>query len=233
MVGSERVYQTGQHFYVGYDRGRQMVAELIQPESSVPPVPTFGGIPLDQSGEPSVPPRNSEQPGESSGSQRPPEPPNPGRTSVPESPAPGRPFPSPLGSGQADSRGQPGHGPPEQSRSTSPQAIAHDEKVFARYFTRGSQGAGEADRANVLREMERGNLEMGGPADHKEKWTGQNVTPPLLPQVPTSEKEQVHVRTLLERWESRFILHFNTISPRAGLYAKAVIAGVWKWLEIY
>eukprot|EP00971_Amphidinium_carterae_P083387 1650318-Amphidinium_carterae.1 len=81
--------------------------------------------------------------------------------------------------------------------------------------------------------MERGNLEMAGPADLKEKWTGQNVSPPVLPQVPTDEKGQVHVRTLLERWESRFILHFNTISPGAGLYAKAVIAGVWKWLETY
>eukprot|EP00971_Amphidinium_carterae_P207018 4107364-Amphidinium_carterae.1 len=81
--------------------------------------------------------------------------------------------------------------------------------------------------------MERGNLEAAGPADHKEKWTGQNVTLPVLPQVPADEKGQVHVRMLLERWESRTILHFNTISPRAGLYAKAVIAGVWKWLEVY
>eukprot|EP00971_Amphidinium_carterae_P346903 6488667-Amphidinium_carterae.1 len=211
-----------------------MVAELIQPGSRVPSVPTFGGSPFEQPEESSEPQRNPEQPGESSGSRRTPEQQVPERSNVLESSPSGRQAPATSGLGQAEASGPydrqdngaslPGQGRQEQARSTSPQAIAQDEKVFARYFTRGSQGAGEVERANVLREMERGNLEMAGPADHKEKWTGQNVTVvtlPVLPQVASDEKGQVHVRTLLERWESRVILHFNTISPRASLYAKA------------
>eukprot|EP00971_Amphidinium_carterae_P310271 6165752-Amphidinium_carterae.1 len=83
--------------------------------------------------------------------------------------------------------------------------------------------------------MERGNLDLEpvNQSDHKEKWSGQDSALPTLPQVANDDKGQVHVRMSLERWESRLILHYNTISPKAGLYAKAVVAGVWKWLEVY
>eukprot|EP00971_Amphidinium_carterae_P310484 6169851-Amphidinium_carterae.1 len=72
MVGTERVYQSGHHLYVGYDQGRQMVAELIQPDSKQPGVPTFGTSP-------------PEQPGESSGSRGPQEQSTPERSNVAES----------------------------------------------------------------------------------------------------------------------------------------------------
>eukprot|EP00971_Amphidinium_carterae_P078629 1555716-Amphidinium_carterae.1 len=175
-----------------------MVAELIQPDSRVPGVPTFGGSPFEQPEESSGSQRNPEQPGESSRSRRIPEQQVPERLNVPESSPSGRQAPVTSGLGQAEANGPhdrqdngsslPGQGRQEQARSTSPQAIAQDEKIFARYFTRGSQGVGEVERANVLREMERGNLELAGPADHKEKWTGQNVTLPALPQVASDEK---------------------------------------------
>eukprot|EP00971_Amphidinium_carterae_P012394 243918-Amphidinium_carterae.1 len=158
MVGSERVYQKGQYFYVGYDQGRQMVAELIQPDSRVPGVPTFGGSPLGPPEESSGSQRNPDQPGESSGSRRTPEQQEPERSSVPESVPPGRQAPATSGLGEAEANGQydrhdngssfPGQGRQEPARSTSPQAIAQDEKIFARYFTRGSQGVGEVERAN-------------------------------------------------------------------------------------
>eukprot|EP00971_Amphidinium_carterae_P328710 6460718-Amphidinium_carterae.1 len=108
MVGSKRVYQTGQHLYVGYNRGRQMVAELIQPDTREPVVPTFGGSHLEQPGEFSAPQGNSEQPGESSGSQRPPEQQVPGRTNIPEGASTGRQAPAPPGFGQAEARGSQG-----------------------------------------------------------------------------------------------------------------------------
>eukprot|EP00971_Amphidinium_carterae_P001800 36089-Amphidinium_carterae.1 len=137
MVGAERVYQKDQHLYVGYDQGRQMVAELIQPDSREPGIPTFGT-------------NSSEQPGESSGSRRTPEQPIPERSYVPENSSPGRQVPGTSGLGPAGANGLyerqdigsnlPGQGRHEQARSTSPQVLAQDEKIFSRYFTRGSQG---------------------------------------------------------------------------------------------
>eukprot|EP00971_Amphidinium_carterae_P024417 481641-Amphidinium_carterae.1 len=71
MVGAERVYQSDHHLYVGYDQGRQMVAELIKPDSRQPSVPTFGTSP-------------PEPPGESSGSRGAPEQSTPERANVAE-----------------------------------------------------------------------------------------------------------------------------------------------------
>eukprot|EP00971_Amphidinium_carterae_P310272 6165752-Amphidinium_carterae.2 len=134
MVGAERVYQNDHHLYVGYDHGRLMVAELIQPDSRQTGVPTFGTNP-------------PETPGESSGSQRTPEQPTPERSNVPESSLPGRQVPgaSVLGSAGANGLSERqdigtdplGQGRHEQARSTSPQVLAQDEKIFSKYFTRG------------------------------------------------------------------------------------------------
>eukprot|EP00971_Amphidinium_carterae_P180014 3570738-Amphidinium_carterae.1 len=143
----EREYGAGSEIrtMVGSERGRQMVAELIRLDSRVPGVPTFGGSPLGP-------------PEESSGSQRTPERQEPERSNVPESVPPGRQVPATSGLGQAEANGPhdrqdngsslPGQGRQEPARSTSPQAIAQDERIFARYFTRGSQGVGEVERAN-------------------------------------------------------------------------------------
>eukprot|EP00971_Amphidinium_carterae_P339758 6477741-Amphidinium_carterae.2 len=130
MVGSERVYQKGQYFYVGYDQGRQMVAELIQPDSRTPGVPTFGGSPLGLPEESSGSQRNPEPPGESSESRRTPEQQVPGRSNVSEGAPPGRPASATSGLGQAEVNGPPdrqdngsslsGQGRQEPARSTSP-----------------------------------------------------------------------------------------------------------------
>eukprot|EP00971_Amphidinium_carterae_P317315 6308639-Amphidinium_carterae.1 len=118
MLGAERVYQNDQHLYVGYDQGRQMVAELIQPHSREPGVPTFGNDP-------------PEQPGESSGSRRNPEQSTPERPNVPENSSPGRQVPGTSGLGSAEANfpserqdlgsNLPEQGRHEQARSTSPQ----------------------------------------------------------------------------------------------------------------
>eukprot|EP00971_Amphidinium_carterae_P277809 5514129-Amphidinium_carterae.1 len=164
-----------------------MVAELIQPDSKQPVVPMFG------SGSP-------EQPGESSGSRGPPEKSTPERSNTAESSIPGRQVPgvSVLGSPRANGPSERqdvgtdplGQGRHEQARSTSPQVLAQDEKILSKYFTRGSQGVGEEERANVLREMERGNLEPVNQTDHKEKWSGQDSALPPLPQVANDDKGQ-------------------------------------------
>eukprot|EP00971_Amphidinium_carterae_P128860 2552112-Amphidinium_carterae.1 len=129
-----------------------------------------------------------------------------------------------------------GQGRQEQERSTSPiegPILPSDERILGRYFTRGSQGVGEEERANVLQEMEKRNLEPYNQGDQKEKWAGQDSSLPPLPLGTDDEKQQVHVQLALERWESRLILHYNTISLKAGLYIKAVLAGVAKMLPLY
>eukprot|EP00971_Amphidinium_carterae_P030513 600203-Amphidinium_carterae.2 len=125
-----------------------------------------------------------------------------------------------------------GQGGREQARSSSP-ILPSDEKILGRYFTRGSQGIGEENRAHVLQEMEKRNFIPFNQGDPKEKWTGLDASLPPLPLGTEDEKQQVHVRVALERWESRLILFYSAISPKAGLYIKAVLAGVARMLPLY
>eukprot|EP00971_Amphidinium_carterae_P050385 992605-Amphidinium_carterae.1 len=109
----------------------------------------------------------------------------------------------------------------------------NDERILGRYFTRGSQGAGEEERAAVLQDIERGVLESVNHNDAKEKWNGIDSGLPPLPLGADEDKNQVHVRASLERWESKLIMFYSTISPKAGAYIKAVLAGVARALPLY
>eukprot|EP00971_Amphidinium_carterae_P235963 4682908-Amphidinium_carterae.1 len=53
---------------------------------------------------------------------------------------------------------------------------------------------------------------------------------PKIPQLSTDPQVQV---TAFERWESELISFYGTISQKAGLYMKAVIAGVHKMIGPY
>eukprot|EP00971_Amphidinium_carterae_P244053 4846109-Amphidinium_carterae.2 len=140
-----------------------------------------------------------------------------------------------LGSGSggvgSSQNAVPGQERREQARSASPITLS-DERILGRYFTRGSQGIGEEDRANVLLVIERGVLEAVNHTDAKEKWSGLDSALPSLPQGADEDKGQVHVRASLERWESSLILFYSTISPKAGAYIKGVLAGVAKMLPL-
>eukprot|EP00971_Amphidinium_carterae_P208938 4145054-Amphidinium_carterae.5 len=222
LMGPERVYENGPKQYVGYDNGRQWIARVILPESGQSAIGTA------QLGGSASPPHGTSVPvfgaPEWKAELR-----NPG-VSVLGSPG------ISLGGGSVGVGGSPstipGQEGRDQARSASP-ITANDERILGRYFTRGSQGLGEEDRANVLRNIERGVLEPVNHNDPKERWSGLDSALPPLPQIPDEDKNQVHVRAAVERWESRLIQFYTTISPKAGAYIKAVLAGVAKTLPLY
>eukprot|EP00971_Amphidinium_carterae_P248418 4931763-Amphidinium_carterae.1 len=245
MMGPERVYENGPKQHVGYDQGRQWIARLVLPEVSRS---SAGTTPLGRSSSPpqrtSVPVFGAQHP-DANGNRGVPETTRPSSFTAPAqgSTDQGNPGGSVLGSSGANlGSGGIGSGMPQSSfpvqggrepaRSASPITI-NDEKILGRYFTRGSQGAGEEERAAMLSDIERGVIEPFNHHDTKEKWNGLDTALPALPQGTDEDKGQVHVRASLERWESNLIMFYATISPKAGAYIRAVLAGVAKALPLY
>eukprot|EP00971_Amphidinium_carterae_P250688 4976564-Amphidinium_carterae.1 len=239
MMGLERVYENCPVSYVGYDHGKQWVASVIRVEnehSDMGTAQTGGSTQVPQPiGVPMFGTENRENtPGVASSSRRPPEHPGsigavPAASGPTERSVPGAALLGSSGtnnaSGSAGSGALPGTASSQegrgQARSVSP-INTNDEKILGQYFTRGSQGIGEEERAKVLREIEEGTLMFN--STDKEKWTSLESSLPSLPAGTDDEKQQVHIRVAVERWESQLILFYNTISPKAGAYAKAVLA---------
>eukprot|EP00971_Amphidinium_carterae_P324943 6454973-Amphidinium_carterae.2 len=248
LMGTERVYENGPKQYVGYDNGQKWIARVVLPEivqtpagtvprvrSASPPqgtsVPVFGAQhseraePSDTRGQPD----SSRTPGFTVPAQGHAEQVNPGGSVLGSSGLN-------LGSGnvgaEASQNAVPGQERREQARAASPITLS-DERILGRYFTRGSQGIGEEDHASVLQDIEIGVLEAVNHTDAKEKCSGLDSALPPLPQGADEDKGQVHVRASLGRWESRLILFYSTISPKAGAYIKGVLAGVAKTLPLY
>eukprot|EP00971_Amphidinium_carterae_P257283 5107523-Amphidinium_carterae.3 len=201
LMGPERVCENGPKQYVGYVNGRQWIARVILPETSQP---STGTAPLAR---PASPPQATSVP--VFGAQYPEAnntcPPDNSRPSGSATPAQGHadqgnPGGSVLGSpginlGNGSAGLVKNFERREQARSASPITV-NDERILSRYFTRGSQGIGEEDRAAILFDIERGVLEAANHTDTKEKWNGLDSALPPLPQCADEDKSQVHVRAI-------------------------------------
>eukprot|EP00971_Amphidinium_carterae_P265052 5257831-Amphidinium_carterae.1 len=248
LMGTEQVYSNGSHFWVANAGGIDFVATLYEPsvsprtpesgrhgETTQTPsttVPMFGASSQESSGTGSneTPPGNrGNRDGGNLGAFG-----TPGsRAGEPQTQNSSPPTGSQSAFGTPGSRaGEPqrqnslptmggqgtfgtsgllaGANPVSQTtsqiRDVSP-VYADDDRTLGKYFTRGSQGRGEDDRAAILREIEDGTLLTQYPID-KEKWQSLEASMPKLPQGSTDPK-------------------------KAGLYMKAVIAGVHKMLIPY
>eukprot|EP00971_Amphidinium_carterae_P160214 3176007-Amphidinium_carterae.1 len=247
MMGTERVYSNGTHYWIGNAGGLEYVAPLYE-SSEVPRTPETGSSPQQGSTSPTVPKFGASQ--QDSGASGNAETPSPGR-GTPSTGSPGtfgtpgtqggtpQTEPRSSSAGRQEAQGTSGLRagvPPtsprtSQNRDVSPVNV-DDERLLGQYFTRGAQGRGEDNRAVILRRLEENSLTEHYPID-KEKWQSLDASMPKLPQLSTDPLVQVHLRTAFERWESELISFYGTVSQKAGLYMKAVIAGVHKMIGPY
>eukprot|EP00971_Amphidinium_carterae_P271662 5390474-Amphidinium_carterae.1 len=155
MMGTERVYSNGTHFWIGNAGGLDYIAPLYGP-SEAPRTPESGSSPHQGSTSPTVPKFGASQ--QNSGTSGTNETPSPGRgTASTGSPGafgtPGTQGGTPQTEARSSSAGRQGTlgtsglraGVPQTSPSTSQArdvspVNADDERILGQYFTRGAQG---------------------------------------------------------------------------------------------
>eukprot|EP00971_Amphidinium_carterae_P348950 6490759-Amphidinium_carterae.2 len=184
MMGTERVYSNGSHFWIGNAGGVDYVAPLYEP-SAAPRTPEAGHS-HNQGNIPSSVPKFGASPQDSG---------TPGGTPQTETGSPS--------AGSQGAFGTPGlrAGGPQTSPSTSQvrdvsPVNADDERILGKYFTRGAQGRGEDDRTVILRQLEENSLPHHYPID-KEKWQSLEASMPKLPQLSSDPAVQVYCELLL------------------------------------
>eukprot|EP00971_Amphidinium_carterae_P061378 1215439-Amphidinium_carterae.1 len=176
LMGTERVYSNGTHFWIGNAGGVDYIAPLYGP-SATPRTPEHASTNQPGGTPPQVPKFGTSQ--HDSGTGGHPETPSPGR-GTPSTASPGT-FGTPEahGSTPQTESGSPGASGSRvgasqtipgtsQARDVSPPVSASDELILGRYFTRGAQGRGEDDRTAILRQLEENTLTQHFPID-KEK----------------------------------------------------------------
>eukprot|EP00971_Amphidinium_carterae_P080249 1587895-Amphidinium_carterae.1 len=166
MMGTERVYSNGTHFWIGNAGGLDYIAPLYGP-SETPMTPESGSSQQQESTSPTVPKFGASQ--QDSGTSGNNGTPSPGRGTT-STGSPGA-FGTPTTQGrtpqtEARSASAGRQGPLETSglragvSQTSPRTSqvrdvspvsADDERILGQYFTRGAQGRGEDDRSVILR----------------------------------------------------------------------------------
>eukprot|EP00971_Amphidinium_carterae_P307297 6106772-Amphidinium_carterae.2 len=197
LMGTERVYSNGTHFWIGNAGGVDYIAPLYGP-SEAPRTPEAGSSNHQGSTPPNVPKFGaSQQSSGTSGNNETPSPSVQVRLGL-QAHMVGTPQ-TETGSPSAGSQGMFGTsglraGVPQTSPSTSQvrdvsPVNVDDERILAKYFTRGAQGRGEDNRAVILRCLEENSLTQQYPTD-KEKWQNLEASLPKIPQLSTDPAVQ-------------------------------------------